>query len=46
MTIPVWFIAVPENDANAVVEWQVSQDIVVGTCPVAGLAIGVTPAKA
>ena len=30
LTIPVWFIDVPENDVNAVDTWQVSHDIVVG----------------
>jgi hypothetical protein len=42
--MPVWIIAVPENDVNLLAEWQVSHVAVVGRW-FAGLDTGVTPAK-
>jgi hypothetical protein len=44
LTIPEWFIDVPENEVNWLAEWQVSHAEVVGRWFV-GLDTGVTPAK-
>jgi hypothetical protein len=41
-TIPVCFISVPENEVKLLVEWQVSQVILVGRW-FTGLDFGVTP---
>jgi hypothetical protein len=45
--MPVWLMIVPENETKLLLEWQVSQAILVGMwgCDPVGLDTGVTPAK-